>query len=582
MTDPRPAPGTRPAPDAPPEPGSRPAHGPTAAPGATPPVNQPLDRRTMVFGGIALVAMALVAVGLIALVATGGGGTKASPTPDPSSFAYTEVKAAPPLELTDQDGNPFALTGLAGRPVLVFFGYTHCPDVCPTTVGTINEVLSDVGAGPRVVFVSIDPERDDVAAMASYTKYLPDVYYGLSGSPDQISRNAAGWGVKYARIDQQSDGGYAMAHTADLFLVDGQGRLRAHFPFKTPAASIATVLKKVLAEMPPPSEPPATPTLAPAASASPVASTAAPTPAGPATPASSPSAGSSIAPPTSPVASPVADSLKLTVVSTSIWAGGTTPVIVNIGDAAGAPLDGSVPVSVRITGADSEATGPDVPMTAILPKGERMVSFVAYVTIPVEGDWRLNVIAADGRTGWAPITALDQGTTARIGDLAPDVDTPTLADVGGDLKQLTTVVDAQADDRLYTTSIADARKAGRPYVLVIDSNRFRVSPACGRAITMIRYLLDRWPEVTFTHLEPFVYQVITEEPVLSGSITDPPLNKWTIPWGIGDARWPATEMPWIFVVDGQGVIRAKYTGIVGSADVDIIVSLINGNGVLNP
>ena len=125
-------------------------------------------------------------------------------------------------------------------------------------------------------------------------------------------------------------------------------------------------------------------------------------------------------------------------------------------------------------------------------------------------------------------------------------------------------------------------RAGRPYVLVIDSNRFRVSPACGRAISMIGYLLDRWDDVTFIHLEPFEYQVITEEPVLSGSIDDPPLNAWTRPWGIGDEVWPATEMPWVFVVDADGVVRAKYTGVVGSADIDVIVSLVKGSGVVSP
>ena len=93
---------------------------------------------------------------------------------------------------------------------------------------------------------------------------------------------------------------------------------------------------------------------------------------------------------------------------------------------------------------------------------------------------------------------------------------------------------------------------GKPYVIVIDSARFKVSPECGRALTMIRYLLDRWgEEAVFIHLEPFEYQVITEEPVLSGSLTDPPMNKYSRAFGLGDATWPGTKMPWIFVVDGQ-------------------------------
>ena len=97
---------------------------------------------------------------------------------------------------------------------------------------------------------------------------------------------------------------------------------------------------------------------------------------------------------------------------------------------------------------------------------------------------------------------------------------------------------------------------------------------------MIRYLLDRWPDVVFIHLEPFEYQMITDEPVLSGSIDNPPLNQWARAFGLGDAVWPATSMPWTFVVDGQGIVRAKYTGIIGSTDVDVIISLIDEHGVV--
>ena len=89
---------------------------------------------------------------------------------------------------------------------------------------------------------------------------------------------------------------------------------------------------------------------------------------------------------------------------------------------------------------------------------------------------------------------------------------------------------------------------------------------------MIEVLVDRWPGVAFIHLEPFEYQVITEEPVLSGPLTDPTLNRFTRAFGMGDAAWPATEMPWIYVVDGSGTVRAKYTGIVGTADIDVILT----------
>ena len=96
---------------------------------------------------------------------------------------------------------------------------------------------------------------------------------------------------------------------------------------------------------------------------------------------------------------------------------------------------------------------------------------------------------------------------------------------------------------------------------------------------MVGYLVDRWgDEVAFVHLEPFRYQVVTEAPILAGDLADPPLNDDTAALGLGDDVWPATRMPWIFVVDGDGIVRAKYEGIVGSDDIDLILSLIAGRG----
>ena len=74
---------------------------------------------------------------------------------------------------------------------------------------------------------------------------------------------------------------------------------------------------------------------------------------------------------------------------------------------------------------------------------------------------------------------------------------------------------------------------------------------------------------------------MTEAPILAGDLADPPLNDQTAALGLGDAVWPATRMPWVFVVDGDGIVRAKYEGIVGSNDIDLILSLIAGRGVVS-
>ena len=431
--------------------------------------------------------------------------------------------------------------------------------------GVLNEAIAAVGAGPRVVFVSIDPGRDDPAAMKSYLRYLPRAYVGLSGTPETIRRAADAWGVQYAKVETGSANGYGMNHTADVYLVDAQGRLRAHFPFGTQAAPISASLDVLLAETHAPPEPPA-------ATGSSVPPAGTPTPAA-TTPAATP------APSTAGSPAPIMGDLRATVVSTSVWSGGQSPVILSISDAMGMPLDGTTAIRARVvSAADGSSPGPDVAAVAIRPTGESVVSYVATVDIPTPGPWRLQLTAATGATGSVSIDALDPGTTPRLGAAAPEIRTPTLSDVGGVVLAVTTA--PQPDLRFSNTSTADARAAGKPYVLVVDSARFKVSPACGRALTMARYLLDRWPDVAFIHLEPFEYSIITNEPVLAGDIANPPVNRYARAWGLGDATWPATDMPWVFVVDGSGVVRAKYTGIVGSADVDLVLSLISGQGVI--
>ncbi len=513
---------------------------PPPSPPARPPV--PVDRRAVVAGTIVLLGFVLIAASLVGLVLLG--------RDDAASFEVADAPPAPPLELTDQDGRPFTLASEAGRPVLVFFGYTHCPDVCPESIGIISRALAASPPGARAAFVSIDPERDDVAAMKAYLRYLPEAFTGLTGAPDTVRRTADAWSVKYAKEDAEpGSGAYGMAHTADIFLVDGSGRLRARYPFGTQVEPIAASLTRLLRDAPPPSGPvgieePSAPPVAAVPSL-------APAPAG---------------------------DLRATVVSTSVWAGGASPVILTLADAMGMGVDGSVAVRAQLVGADGAPAGPPVEAVAVQPAGEPQVSYVATLDIPTPGPWRLDLATADGRAGSVTVDALDPGASARLGAPAPDVDTPTLDDVGGELLAIST--QPQSDARFYQASIADARAAGRPYVIVIDSARFKVSPACGRAISMVRYLIDRWPGVTFVHLEPFPYTIVTGEPVLDGDIASPPVNAATAAFGLGDATWPSTDMPWVFVVDGEGIVRAKATGVVGSADIDLPLSLISGEGVV--
>lgn len=149
-------------------------------------------------------------------------GSPLQPTPAPAftGFAVTQ-------------GHPFSWRQQRGRAVLVFFGYTHCPDVCPLTLAALARSLQRLGPlrqRVRVVFVSLDPARDTLPALRAYLDaFLPDAI-GLRGSPAEVSASARQWGVTWRRVDT-ADGSYWIDHTAAVTLVDPDGRLVARYGY---------------------------------------------------------------------------------------------------------------------------------------------------------------------------------------------------------------------------------------------------------------------------------------------------------------------------------------------------------------
>jgi protein SCO1/2 len=161
------------------------------------------------------------------------------PTPDPADptpIAADGRLAPAPQDLVVGD-QAFDLADLRGHPVLLFFGYTHCPDVCPMTIG---ELVVALGERPdaRAVFISIDPERDTPESLAKWVSFLPEGFVAVTGSPAAIRQAADAWGVRYARVDSGSAAGYSMSHTAFVYLIDAEGRHRSTFPFGTGWASL--------------------------------------------------------------------------------------------------------------------------------------------------------------------------------------------------------------------------------------------------------------------------------------------------------------------------------------------------------
>lgn len=158
---------------------------------------------------------------------------------------YNPPRPAPALQLTDQDGKPFDLASLRGTPVFVYFGYTHCPDVCPTTLADVRDAIRAASLPANVVFVTVDPARDTAASMKQYVSAYSAGFIGLTGTAQQIATAAAAWGVQYAQGEKDANGNYPMSHTTEVYLVDASGTLRNHIFFGAQSGLIADLLRKV-------------------------------------------------------------------------------------------------------------------------------------------------------------------------------------------------------------------------------------------------------------------------------------------------------------------------------------------------
>src|SRR5258708_8695808 len=147
-----------------------------------------------------------------------------------------------PFQLTDQAGQTVTEKSLQGRPTLIFFGFTHCPDICPTSLFEISEVLRAMGEDADRVnayFISVDPERDTTAAMKDYLSSFDPHLKGLTGSPDQVAKVTSKYRV-YARKVPLKHGDYTMDHTALVYLMDRDGKFVAPFNLKrTPEEAAA-------------------------------------------------------------------------------------------------------------------------------------------------------------------------------------------------------------------------------------------------------------------------------------------------------------------------------------------------------
>jgi protein SCO1 len=148
------------------------------------------------------------------------------------------------FSLVDQNGKNFTDADLRGKWQLVFFGYTHCPDVCPTALNDLSLALDQLGAKKSevgIVFISVDPDRDTPPVLKSYVESFAGPIVALTGTPAEVAQTAQDYKVYYAK-HPRADGGYDMDHSALIYVMDPQGRFTATF---TPDDSEDTIVKRL-------------------------------------------------------------------------------------------------------------------------------------------------------------------------------------------------------------------------------------------------------------------------------------------------------------------------------------------------
>jgi protein SCO1/2 len=175
--------------------------------------------------GLRIILWALVAIALAALAYL-----MLRPVPGPTTeetFAVSSIGG--PFTLTGADGKPFSSTRLAGKPYAIFFGFTHCPDVCPTTLARLTKLRHELGAGDRpfeILFVTVDPERDGPAEVGKYAELFNSPIVGLTGSPAEIEKVKRQFGIFSKKVPDGS-GGYSVDHSATVLLFDRNGQFAA-------------------------------------------------------------------------------------------------------------------------------------------------------------------------------------------------------------------------------------------------------------------------------------------------------------------------------------------------------------------
>ena len=196
---------------------------------------------------VVLVIVAFAAGLLLARLLVPG---KVAPPQLEQATVFPAPRALPTLDLVDQDGKPLPPRFFDGHWTLVFFGFTQCPDICPTTLATLAQAskqLGDLPAGsrPRMLLVSVDPERDPPSILAPYVRFFDPAFLAATGSLEATAAAAAAFNVPYAKVAQDG-GGYTLDHGSGIFVVGPTGGIVAYLSAPHDAARIAANVRSIV------------------------------------------------------------------------------------------------------------------------------------------------------------------------------------------------------------------------------------------------------------------------------------------------------------------------------------------------
>lgn len=174
------------------------------------------------------------------------------PASEGGQFVATDITGADfaqTLSLTDHTGKPRTLIDFKGKVVALFFGYTHCPDVCPTTMADLKQAMKLLGSRSdelQVLFVTLDPERDTQEVLAQFVPSFDKRFIGLRGNEQETAITTANFKIYAKKVEAQGRGGYTVDHSAGMYVFDKAGKIRLYIDYGQKPADIASDIKRIL------------------------------------------------------------------------------------------------------------------------------------------------------------------------------------------------------------------------------------------------------------------------------------------------------------------------------------------------